>query len=845
MSFAALLIIKPIYGLTQDSLKTTISGKVIDAVTGEIIPMVTVKVSGSSISTSTNNLGRFKLIIDNTYKQLSFNFVGYQAIIRNIHPGKSNELLVKMRSSQTQLKEVKITSGKKLKYRNKGNPAVELIQQVIDHKNINQPTSADYLQYNQYERIGLSFYNLSDKFLNGKFFSKYKFLLDTAQVINGQKQTALPVFFNEKLSRYYYRKKPQKAITILDAQKQTDIVKFIDTAGLDIYLNRLYGDKIEIYDNNIFILTNQFLSPIADHAPDFYKFFIVDTIQVGKQKLVELNFTPRNKGDLLFEGKILVTLDGRYSVASCELNVNKQININFMRSLKVKLDFTPDSSRRYELIKSDVTADFGLFKNKGAAVFGERIVFYSNYKVNKPQPAIFYTGKSMQQEPNADQLDTTYWAQHRSDTLTRQQAQIYAHVNTLEGMRSYKRLTWFASTFFGGYGDAGPVEIGPTGAFLAYDDVEGLRLELGARTTPKFNKTIYLEGYGAYGTKDGQFKYDLSTYIALNKTPFYKYPNDYFKISYLYDINIPGYSYFINNQQEALASFHSGKSDFYLYSRIFSIDYVKDFENHFSYDITLRNWTQQAAGTLVYQYNTPGNPLVDFLTTTEAGIRLRYAPHEQIIQGTQYRRTIYSKYPIINLQINHGFKDILNGSYNFTDINTTIVKRFYLSQLGFTDVTLLGNYLAGKVPFPLLNISPANQSFAYQQDAYNLMDYLEFVSDHYAGINVTQSFNGFFLNKIPLVEHLKLREYFTFKALYGGLRNENNPFYSSNLYKFPLPANGTNGTYALGNTPYIEMGLGIGNILKCIRVDVIRRFDYLDHPNISPYGVKFSFNPDL
>ena len=165
-----------------------------------------------------------------------------------------------------------------------------------------------------------------------------------------------------------------------------------------------------------------------------------------------------------------------------------------------------------------------------------------------------------------------------------------------------------------------------------------------------------------------------------------------------------------------------------------------------------------------------------------------------------------------------------------------------MSQLGYGDITLLGGLLAGKVPFPLLNISAANQTFSYDPDAYNLMNYLEFVTDHYIGVNYTQSFSGFFLNKIPLLDRLKLREYLSAKVLYGGVRKENNPALTSGLYNFPVTSNGT---FALGNTPYVEAGAGIGNIFKILRVDVIRRFNYLDHPGVSPYGIKFTITPDF
>ena len=85
----------------------------------------------------------------------------------------------------------------------------------------------------------------------------------------------------------------------------------------------------------------------------------------------------------------------------------------------------------------------------------------------------------------------------------------------------------------------------------------------------------------------------------------------------------------------------------------------------------------------------------------------------------------------------------------------------------------------------------------------------------------------------------------SFKVLYGGLRSENNPAYSTGLYKFPVSGNGSNGTYALGNVPYVEGGVGIGNIFKIVRVDLIKRFTYLDHPGVGEYGLKLSLNPDF
>ncbi|BAU54294.1 DUF5686 family protein [Mucilaginibacter gotjawali] len=823
---------------------TTVTGQVTDAA-GKPLMYVTVSLNGSTYATSTDSLGKFSLTRPGAFAKVTFSHVGFQAVVKTIKPGQVNKLRISMPGSQTQLKGVFITSPRKQRYRNKDNPAVSLIRQIIDHKNENRMESAAYLQYSQYERIGLSFFNLPQKFINSKFFGKYKFMLDTTANVNGQKQTLLPVLQSEKLYDVYYRRQPEKNIQVLNAEKGVNIVQFIDTAGVQVYLNQLYGNNLDIYQNNIFIISSQFLSPIADHSPNFYKFFIADTISTPAGKQIEVAFTPRIKGDVLFDGKLTVTLDGHYAITACEMNINGQINVSFLRSMKIKLNFVRQPDGRYYLSKSDVNADFGIYRTKGWGVIGERTVSYSNYKPAVAQPEAFYNGKPEQVAPRTFNTDSTWWAAHRTDTLSKQQAQVYSNLHRLEQMAPYKRTMWWLSTLTGGYADTGPVQIGPVGRFFSFNSQEGIRFEGGGRTTPKFDSTLYLQGYGAIGTKDKKIKVDAIAYIALNKTAPYRFPNDYFRVSYLYDVDVPGHTFSITNKQGAFSSFQRGKTNYWLYSGIFELQYAKDFENHFSYNFTFKNWNQSPAAQLVYQMNDDAGTLVHKLTTSELDLHLRYAPNEQIIQGTQERHSIHNKYPIFDLQLNRGFRGFMHGAYAYTDIGLNMYKRFYFSQLGYSDVTVIGGYVQGKVPFPLLNISPANQTFAYNRDAYNEMNYLEFVSDHYAGINITHTFNGFLLNKIPLIQHLKWREYLSAKILYGGLRAENNPALTQGLFRLPPATNGAYGTYALGSTPYIEAGAGVGNIFKFFRVDLIRRFNYLSHPGAAVYGIKFSFQPEF
>lgn len=275
-----------------------------------------------------------------------------------------------------------------------------------------------------------------------------------------------------------------------------------------------------------------------------------------------------------------------------------------------------------------------------------------------------------------------------------------------------------------------------------------------------------------------------------------------------------------------------------LYNDFYRVDYVREFENRFSYTVGFKKWSQTPAGGLVYS-DASSNSYINRLTTSEFSVGLRYAKNEKFYQGKIYRTPIIDRYPIYNLKYTMGVKGLLGGEYNYHNIMGSIDKRFYVSQLGFTDVRLEGGYISGKLPFPLLAVHRANQTYAYQLNSYNLMNFLEFVSDHYASINIDHSFNGFFLNKIPLLNKLKLREIISFKAIYGGLRDENNPEKTNTgIYKMPTYENGMQRTYSLNKEPYMEGSVGLGNIFKFLRVDLVKRFNYLNNPEVSEWGIR-------
>jgi len=839
MRYTLLLFIL-FFSITVKGQNTVVSGTITDAKTNQPLPFASVSFPGTSIGVNSDVNGKYSITTGKTYTQLKFSSVGYKPVTRTIVAEKEQVINVRMQADVQTLATVNIHAGKKKRYTNKNNPAVELIRQVIAHKDENRMQSYDYTEYKQYEKLQFSFINVSPKISDKKLLHNYKFFFDNRDTTSFPGKSLLPVYQEEKLTQSYYRKNPEKTKKIIEGEKKVNIVNFVDEEGVNNYLNRMYAE-VDIYSNNIFLMTNQFLSPIADGAPAFYKFFITDTIEVDHKKMVELSFTPRNGNDMLFEGLIFITLDGRYAVEKARLSINKNINLNWVRSMAVDLDYEKSTDSRYHLSKSDMKADFGLNKKGEHGIFGERTITYEHFLINTPRPDSTYNGENIVTLNGAMQQGDQFWSDSRGkDTLTTVEANVYKNIDSIQLMPSYKRTMDLINLFAVGFKTFGPVELGPLGSLYSFNPVEGSRIRAGGRTTTDFSTRYYIDAYGAYGFKDDKFKYLLSLAYSFNNKSIYKFPNDYIKATVQYDARIPGEELSFSQPDDVFLSFTRGVADKYLYNQYYKLDYVHEYASHFSYAFGFKSWEQSPAGSLYFinQLNPALNNAP--ITTTELTMTLRYAPHEQLVQGKLYRIVIPSKYPILTLDYHQGIKDFFNGGYNYQSLRLRVDKRFYLSQLGYADVSAEGGYLFGQVPFPLLIIHQANQTYNYDFDSYSLMNFLEFASDHYASLKVDYCLNGFLLNKIPLFKKLKLREYITFKGVYGGLRDENNPALHTSLLQFPEGPTGAAETFTLSRQPYIEGGFGIGNIFKFIRIDFVERFDYLNNPNTTRYGIRFS-----
>jgi hypothetical protein len=740
--------------------------------------------------------------------------------------------------------DAKTRNPKRLAYQNRNNPAVALIEKVIEKKSENRKEVYNFLEYKQYEKIQFALSNISDKFKKGEMFGKFRSIFEDIDTSKRVGNSVLHFFIRETLSDNYYRRNPETSKEIVRAEKTVNLDEYLDENGISAHIAYIY-QHINIYDNKILFLTNKFTSPIANNAPHFYRFYIVDTLKMNDVNCIRVFFEPRNKADFLFHGNLYITLDGSYAIRKIDMGINDHINIDWVQDISVTQDFEKYGQKSWLLSKEDIEVDFGILKNS-MGLFGQRTISLKDYKINEPIAEEVFRGPEKIEKIEPSSYNPEFWESNRYFPFDKAENGLCTRVDSIKKIPAFKRRMNLIMLITNGFWDLGKVEIGPYDSFFSFNTIEGSRVRFGGMTTPDFSKKITFDGYMAYGFTDKKIKYSAGVTYSLTPGTIYQFPVRSIRFSYLSDNKVPGQELQFSHGDNLFLSFKRGISDKLLYNKIFKAEYLNEFENHFSCLAGFSFNRQSPVGNLYFNskdYSTFTNT-INYINISELYLNLRYAPNEQFYQGRLYRSPFPGTDPVVQFKIAVGSKLLIND-YNYLRLQMNVGRRYYVSIFGYTDVSLEVGKILGKVPYPLLFIHTGNQTYTYQGSSYNMMDFLEFVSDQYASLNVEHCFNGFILNKIPLIKMFNLREIVTFKILYGGVSINNNPNYQSNLIKFPTDKNGVPQTFTLEKQPYIESGIGLSNILTIFRIDLIERFSFLDHPDISDIGFLLQLRFDL
>lgn len=818
-----------------------IKGLVTDSVSGEPLPYVSIIVKGTTTGAATDLDGRFSLTVPSSAsgKMLEVSYLGYSTKQVSLKSGQS--LSIQLAPTGIALNEVVVKPGRE-RYRRRDNPAVAFVKNVIERRDANDPRNHDYYSYDRYQKMVFAMNDYKPKKREDGKTGKFDFLeefIDTLDVGT----TILPISEKEHFETVYYRRDPHSEKRLVKGDKSAGVDEVFSRDGIQQFLNEAFRE-VDIFRNNIPLFLQRFVSPLSSLGPTFYKYYLMDTLEIDGQKCMDLGFVPFNSESFGFTGHLYVTLDSTYFVRRVLLNVPKDINLNFVSHMTIDQTFRrePDGTRL--ITKDDIRVNFKL-SEKSKGMFAQRLIVYSNhsFEPDTAQLAIFeQPAPSITLKEAYTQTDK-FWEENRPQEGRRR------NPNTVDKlMAKLRSIPIFYITekivtiLVSGYVPAtkdeanNKFEFGPMNTTISGNAIEGARFRVGGTTTPQFHKRLTLDGFAAYGVRDKKMKYDaLVEYSFIDRKQYRKeFPMHSIRFEYMYDINKLGQQYMYTSKDNFLLAIRRKRDTRATYLRKAELTYTREHYNGISYSAVLRNKREYATPYAVFdRINADGSlTSLDHYDMTELELNFRYGYNEKFYQTRNNRIPITFDAWVFNLSHVMGWKGFLGSSYNYQRTDIGLQKRLWFSAFGYTDIILKAGKVWTKVPYPLLILPNANLSYTIQPEAYTNMNAMEFINDEYASWDVTYYMNGLLLNRIPLIKKLKWREVFCFRGLWGHLSDKNNPAKSTGIFAFP------EGSMTLGKAPYMEASVGIENIFKFLRLDYVWRLNYRDNPDIQTHGVR-------
>ena len=852
MAFALLFAGLAVSAQTESML----TGIVTDAATGDTIYYPSVSYKGNHIAVSGTAKGEYS-IVRKEGLVLTFSAVGYAPVQVVVKSSTPKTLNIKLKSDTRQLAEV-VVRQKRGKYSRKDNPAVELMRRVIAAKKRTRLENHDFFQYTKYQKITLAMNDITPTQIESGFIGKRRWMLDQVEHCPYNNKLILPVSVDETVTQHLYRKQPKTERDIIKGQSNAGINQLIQTGDImDIMLKDVFTD-VNIYDNDVRLLRHHFTSPIGNSAISFYRYYIEDTVYVGKHLCYHLQFTPNNGQDIGFRGELYVVADSTLHVKRCNLTLPIQSGVNFVQHLQVRQEFTQLENGEWALSEDDMIAEIEVndLLQKAIVIRTTRL---NNYAFDELPAKLFKGSGRERREADAMMRDEAFWKKYRAVELSKSESSMDEFVHRVEQMKGFKYIIFglkalienFVET--GGKDHPSKVDIGPVNTMFTRNFIDGFRTRISAQTTANLSRHWFLAGYVARGWGSKKNYYSGEITYSFNRKEYLprEFPKRTVSFKSTYDIMSPSDKFLRTDKDNVFTALKWAKVDAMMFYNRQQLTLEREEEWGLKTTLSLRTEENEAAGSLFFEKLSSFFPPIIFpdtdvssllhngkIRTTELRFELEIAPGRTFINTKQRRIAINLEAPVITLSHAVGLNGVLGGQYRYNFSEVGLLKRFWLRSWGKFDVQLRAGAQWDKVPFPLLIMPAANLSYVVQRGAFNLINNMEFLNDRYASVDLAWDMNGKIFNRIPLLKKLKWREYIGFKGLWGSLTDKNNPFLFQNmgdatLMYFP------EGSHVMNpKRPYMELIVGVHNIFKLFHVQYVRRLNYNELPTVHKQGVR-------
>lgn len=795
-----LLFISAITSQSVSAQSISFTGIIQDAHTKEPVSYASVYFVRSGIGKTTDSAGNFSFFISKFSKDtLVVSYVGYELYKVPIGDSVNNKTIV------IQLQRGAATGS--VTVRSKFNKGLFLWKKIMSKKKQYNRYNLTNFGYEAYNKLEIDIKNFkADKVKKNFLLKPFSFIFDNIDSVS-ENEPFLPAYLLESVSDYSYQKSTRKFF---------ENVKASNTKGFtNESISKLMGvmnQNVNSYGNYVNVMDKDFIGPFNDNADVYYNFFVPDTQVVSGKKIFHFVFSPKHAGQNTFEGDAWVIAQ-TFQVQKINLYLGKDANINYIDRLSIFQEFIPLNDTVYFLNRDKFFADFKVLGKQSLTLIGRKTTSYRNILINNDSISNLFKQQPVEElvkvVPGGNLTSDSAWNTLRHDSLSTNEKAIYTTIDKLLQMPKFQRLQNTLKFIGTGYKQLTNYEIGPWFNWISSNSWEGTRFRFDLGTTTGFNKHIYFHTYLAYGTTDKKLKGKFEAYWIVKRDP------KRFRLHFSYSDDIDnGISQIGDVGQDNIFSLAIRKPNTtrkYIQLKDLRFEIFNELGKGFSTEWFISHRQYNPLKNLPLKATFPvsnGESLNNF----EVALKLRFAYLEQFVEGDYFRYSLGTKYPVAELMLAKGIPGIVNSAYTYTKISGSIKDYMKISPYGSFSYKVYAGKINGVIPFAFLENHPGNDIYYYNSGSFNLMNRFEYLSDKYAGINVEHNVGSGLFRFVPFTRKLKLRQFWNAKAVWGSLSGENTAL------------NNSTGTFkTLNGNTYVEVGTGIDNILKVLRLDFVWR----------------------
>ena len=804
---------------------TRVRGVVRDADTGEPLPFVGVYFDGTTIGVSTDLDGRYSLETRSKDAQvLTASLIGYQSLSQPVNQGAFKELNFSLHPDPKQLNAAYVKPDDRY---------IKSILRKLDRSlAVNDPDNAPDWNARMYSKIEFDVQNLEELMRIKSLDRSIGFIREYTDTSAITGRSYIPALISENVADIYHSKDPSFNREVMRASR----ISGMEEDNVVRQFTGTYLLKTNFYKSTIGVFNLQIPNPAAESSRIFYNYFLVDSLQVEGRKTYVLRFHPK---------KLVTspTLDGEmqidaqdFGIRSVTASLSGESNVNWIRHINFNIQNRRLPNGRWFYGEERLFIDFALTSNDASriiAFLGNRHIVYEEPVFEPVTDPDALTSNEPVVMRDVQSGDEAYWDKVRPYQLSEREQGIYRMVGEIQDTGLYKWTYAITRTLVNNYYEVKPwkFEFGRWAQTFAYNDMEGFRMQLGGRTLKEFSTKVRLGGYVAFGFKDLRPKGFASLEWMLGREKTRK-----ITLEAKYDYVQFGGGY-VFTAQNIFSSFLAREQS----KKLSLVRYVDALYEH-----ELAHWCNaslQWRTQRVWSYsgpdmsmervrfipsnleNTPENAIPSF-SMNSLRLGFRFSFDERVNRNYFVKTYIFTKYPTLDINVTGGFKGLTKDDFNFLKTTAFLGWKVPSTAVGFGRLEIEGGAIWGSVPYNMLKLHEGNQTFFLDRGAYACMDYYEFLSDRWITGFYEHNFNGFFLGKIPWIKKLDLREVATVKVAWGTLSNANRDplFTPGGGAPFHLPASSKT-----LETPYVEVGVGISNIFRLIRVDAFWRLTHREN----------------